>query len=984
MKFRFESDLPHQAAAIEAVCDLFRGAEKNATTFTVSRDPTDQLALEGKTLGYGNRLSLLDDDILGNLRDVQTRGGLQIDEALQTTDFTVEMETGTGKTYVYLRTIFELNKRFGFTKFVIVVPSVAIREGVNKSIAQMRDHFRALYDGVPFDSFVYSSDDLSKIRDFATASTVRVMVATVQSLGTKAAVFQQAREQTQDIPAVEWVAETRPIIIIDEPQSVDANPDGAGARIMKAMKPLVTLRYSATHVRQFHQIFRLDAFDAHDQGLVKSIEVDGAKIQDADNSPYVKLAGVRTANGIPRATIEIARQLIGHVQRELVTVDDGDDLVTASGGRTVYANMRIGTIDTRDGGSMQLMLPGDVVTLSVGEAHGDIDPNGLARAMIARTIKHHFDKELKNRPMGIKTLSLFFLNRVGDYRLYGEDGTPSLGPLAIMFEEEYRKLAANADYKTLFVDAPADPTTAHNGYFSADKKGRFVDYEEGRGGELNAASAKLRDRTFDLIMKDKERLLDEGEPLRFIFSHSALREGWDNPNVFQICALRSMGVERQRRQSIGRGLRLCVDKDGTRRRDEGLNLLTVVADEEYRAFARGLQEEIERDLDIKLGVVTADVFAGTVYALPGGGTAKLSAQESRAVYEALEGAGMLDGGRVNDRLRTAIADGSVPLPPTLSPEAATIVRERLTRLARTLKVADANAKGRVQLNLPVLQGHDFQALWSRISWKTTYRLEFDDATLIAACAAAIAGMPEPGLARVVFETGSVEMGREGVFVERTSTSIARKLETAKLPLPDLLGELQDRTDLPRAVLARILVESGRLAEATINPTAFLDACTVKINAAKRHVLVGGITYRRLDDRWAQELVFVPEEGVDEKRLLPVTKAPVDNVVFDSNVEKTFAADLNQSQAIRVFTKLPRAFRITTPLGTYNPDWAIARTDEDDERVYLVTETKGDLNALRDAEKDQIACGKAHFTALGVTFTTARTLTDVLTVRVPAA
>ena len=692
MKFRFESDLPHQAAAIEAVCDLFRGAEKNATTFTVARDPADQLALEGKTLGYGNRLSLLDDDILANLRDVQARGGLQIDAALTSTDFTVEMETGTGKTYVYLRTIFELNKRFGFTKFVIVVPSVAIREGVNKSIAQMRDHFRALYDGVPFDSFVYSSDDLSKIRDFAAASTIRVMVATVQSLGTRAAVFQQAREQTQDIPAVEWVAETRPIIIIDEPQSVDANPDGAGARIMKAMQPLATLRYSATHVRQFHQVFRLDAFDAHDQGLVKSIEVDGAKIEDADNSPYVKLIGVRTTKGMPRATIEIARQFIGYVKREAVTVDDGDDLVQVSGGRTVYANMRIGTVDARDGGSMQLMLPGAVATLRVGAAHGDVDPNSLARAMIARTIKHHFDKELKNRPMGIKTLSLFFLNRVGDYRVYGEDGTPAPGPLATIFEEEYRKLAANPVYKTLFVTAPAEPAMAHNGYFSADRRGRFVDYEEGRTGELNAASVKLRDNTFDLIMKDKERLLDEAEPLRFLFSHSALREGWDNPNVFQICALRSMGVERQRRQSIGRGLRLCVDSEGARRRDEGLNLLTVVADEEYGAFAKGLQDEIERDLGIKLGVVTADVFAGLVYPVHDGGTATLSVRESRAVFEALSSAGMLDSGKVNDRLRAAISEGTVPLPPDLAPEAARIVRERLTRLARTLKVADANAR----------------------------------------------------------------------------------------------------------------------------------------------------------------------------------------------------------------------------------------------------------------------------------------------------
>lgn len=977
MKFRFESDLPHQTAATEAVCDLFRGAETNATTFTVMQDPTGQLPLAGKTLGYGNRLSLLDDDVLTNLRDVQARAGLNIDETLNTMDFTVEMETGTGKTYVYLRTIFELNRRYGFTKFVIVVPSVAIREGVNKSIAQMRAHFHDLYDGVPFDSFVYNSSRLDQIKDFATASTIRVMVATIQSLGTQTAVFQQAREQTQDIPAVEWVAETRPIVIIDEPQSVDANPNGAGAQILKAMKPLASLRYSATHVRQFHQVYRLDAFDAHDQELVKSIEVDGAKIQDAENSPLVKLLRVEAKRGqLPRARVEVSVQYLTHTQREEKWVNDGDDLHHDVTGRAIYANMTIGTIDARDGGSIQLLLPSEVKVLRPGESHGDVDADSLSRAMIARTIKHHFDKEVRNRPMGIKTLSLFFLNRVADYRDYAEDGTPRPGKLALVFEEEYRKLATRAEYKTLFVDAPADPATAHDGYFSQDKKGRFVEYEEGRGGELNAASAKLRDSTFDLIMKDKERLLDEKEPLRFIFSHSALREGWDNPNVFQICVLRAMGVERQRRQSIGRGLRLAVDDKGVRRRDEGLNRLTVVSDEQFQTFAKGLQNEVEQALGVKLGVVERDLFAGLHYALPDGGTGVIGVAESRAVYEALDAAGMIDGGKVNDRLRTALAEGNVPLPTDLPEAAARIVRERLSRLARTLKITDANRTGRVNLNLDVLNGHDFQQLWSRISWKTTYRLDFDDDALIAACAKAIADMPEPGTARVVFETGAIEMGREGVFVTRTATSVPRKLQTEKLPVPDLLSELQDRTDLPRAVIAKILVQSGRLAEATVNPTAFLDACTVQINSAKRTVLVGGIAYTRLDERWAQEL-FQPEDDVDVARMVVVKRAPVDAIVVDSSVERTFATDLEDSEAVRVFAKLPKAFKITTPLGTYNPDWAIARDADDEARVYLITETKGDLNTLREAERDQIRCGAAHFSALDVPFTTATSLTGVL-------
>ena len=442
MQFQFEPGLPHQLAAIEAVCGLFTGQEVNQTTFTVAPGQiAGQLALAEEMRGYGNRSRLLPEEILANLREVQASNALEVDETIESMDFTIEMETGTGKTYVYLRTVFELNRRYGFTKFVIVVPSVAIREGVKKQIDQTREHFRALYDGVPFDSFVYDSSDLSKIRDFATASTIRVMVATVQSLATKTAVFQQAREQTQDIPAVEWVAETRPILIIDEPQSVDAREGGAGQQIMAAMKPLTTLRYSATHARKYHQVFRLDAFDAHDRGLVKSIEVDGARIQDADASPYVRLIEVQARKGhVPRAKIELGIQQAAQVARKMIWVNDGDDLEVESRGRSVYANIRIGTIDAKRN-TMQLVVPGEVKTLGRGDAHADVDPDSLDRAMVRQTIEHHFRKELRNKPMGIKTLSLFFINKVADYRAYDAAGTAQPGRLVAAFEEEYRKLA---------------------------------------------------------------------------------------------------------------------------------------------------------------------------------------------------------------------------------------------------------------------------------------------------------------------------------------------------------------------------------------------------------------------------------------------------------------------------------------------------------------------------------------------------------------
>lgn len=996
MKFVFEAELPHQVAAIASVVDLFAGQEERQSLFTIApRQIAGELEYNEKLLGYANRFDLLDEAVLENLHIVQNRHALPASPELNVAakgkkdaggdygmDFTVEMETGTGKTYVYLRTIFELNRRYGFTKFVIVVPSVAIREGVKKTIEQTRDHFRQIYDGVPFESFVYDSSDLSRIIDFASSSSIRVMIATVQSLGSKAAVFQQAREQTRDIPGVEWVKSTRPIIIVDEPQSVDANPNGAGRQIMRAMQPLATIRYSATHVAKFHPVYRLDAFDAHDRGLVKSIEVDGAQIQDADNSPYVKLLEVEARKGhFPRARIEIAKQMKGGVSRQSVWVADNDMLEDASGGRTVYAGYRIGNIEKmRGAGTMQLVVPGDgVKALEVGDSWGDVDAASLARAMVRQTIEHHFRKELRNRPLKIKTLSLFFIDKVADYRLYDESGTAQPGPLAILFQEEYAKLAAQPRYQSLFATVPADAVRAHDGYFSQDKKGRFTEPTLNAAGELsNQKSRDDAERTFDLIMKDKERLLDEAEPLRFLFSHSALREGWDNPNVFQICSLREMASETRRRQSIGRGLRLCVDQTGQRRRDEGLNVLTVIAQEGYKEFAEGLQTEMERDLEVKLGIVTADLFAGLTYVLPDGGTAVVSVKESRAVFDGLTEAGLIDDkGHAKPELRTALAQNAVPLPADLPEQAAKLVRDMLHRLARKVPVSDARAKGQVNLNLTVLEGHAFKALWDRISRKTTYRLDFDDAALVARCAQALRDMPRPGEARVTFELAEMLIGRDGVTPEKVGTSQPQRLAATRLDVPDLLGELQNRTELPRKVLADILVQSGRLADAAVNPSAFVDAVTAIIQAGKRLMMTDGIVYKPLDEWWAQSL-FAAEADVPLDRLVPVEHAPLDQIVTDSKIEAELAKALDISGSIKVFAKLPQGFKITTPLGTYNPDWAIVRQHDDREDVYLVTESKGDLNTLREAEKAQIACGKAHFEALSVPFVTATNLDGILT------
>lgn len=995
MKFKFEPDLQHQAAAIDAVVDLFAGQEEKQSLFTIAPKQVEgELEYNEKLLGYANRCDLLPEQILENLHVVQDRNALPASPELEVKgdrrsgegdygmDFTVEMETGTGKTYVYLRTIFELNRRYGFTKFVIVVPSVAIREGVKKTIEQTRDHFRQLYDGVPFESFVYDSSDLSRIIDFASSSSIRVMIATVQSLGSKAAVFQQAREQTRDIPGVEWVKSTRPILIVDEPQSTGRTADSAGRKIMRAMEPLASIGYSATHEFDFHPIYRLDAFDAHERGLVKSIEVDGARIQDAENSPYVKLLEVETKKGqLPRARVEIAKQQAGSVSRKSIWVYDGDVLSDShiSGGRSIYNDYRVGIIQKmgRSAGTMQLMVPGHgVETLGIGDSWGDVDTGSLSRAMIRQTIEHHFKKELRNRPLGIKTLSLFFVDAVKDYREYDEAGVASPGPLATVFEEEYAKLSALPRFQSLFVDVPADAAKAHGGYFSQDK--RSVTPFEEKSFAKSTKEELVETHTFDLIMKDKERLLDEAEPLRFLFSHSALREGWDNPNVFQICSLREMASETRRRQSIGRGLRLCVDNEGQRRRDEGLNVLTVVAQESYAEYAEGLQKEMEKELKVKLGLVTVDLFAGLTYPLPSGETGTLKVNESRAIFDGLLVAGLIeDNGKAKEELRTALATNTLPLPVDLPDEARKLVRERLTRIARKLPIRDARAKGQVKLNLAVLEGHDFQELWKRISRKTTYRLDFDDAALVARCAKAMADMPPPGEARVTFELADMLIGREGVTGEKRSMSAPQRLATSKLDLPDLLGELQNRTELPRKVIADILVQSGRLEDATINPSAFVDAAVAIIQAGKRLMMTDGIVYKPLDEWWAQDL-FHEEDEVPLERMVKVSKAPLDHIVTDSTtVEAPLAQALNMSGAIKVFAKLPQGFKITTPLGTYNPDWAIVREHDEGEDVYLVSESKGDLNTLREAEKAQIACGKAHFRSLDVPFVTATNLDGIL-------
>jgi type III restriction enzyme len=986
MKLHFEPDLEYQRVAIEAICDLFRGQEICRTEFTVTHDAADpqlRMGFAENDLGIGNRLQLLDEEFLANLKAVQLRNGLRPSDMLASNDFTVEMETGTGKTYVYLRTIFELNKRYGFTKFVIVVPSVAIKEGVYKSLQMTEDHFRAFYAGVPYEYFLYDSAKLGQVRNFATSPHIQIMVVTVGAINKKDVNnLYKPTEKTGDEKPIDLIRATRPVVIVDEPQSVDGGLEGQGRKALEEMGPLCTLRYSATHADKHHMVFRLDAVDAYERQLVKQIEVASLEVQDAHNRPYVRLISTSNKRNVISARVELDVQHPTDVRREQKPVQDGDDLEQVTG-RAVYANCRIGEIRVGKGReAMEIRIPNDDRWLTPGQAVGDVDADAMRRQMIRRTIKEHLDKERRLRPRGIKVLSLFFIDAVERYRRYSEDGQELKGPYAQLFEEEYRRLARDPDYRTLFqdVDVESDAAEVHDGYFSIDKKGRLTDTAENNQGNRDNA-----ERAYNLIMRDKERLLSFDTKLKFVFSHSALREGWDNPNVFQICALREMGTERERRQTIGRGLRLCVNQDGERLRGFDPNTLTVIAYESYEAFAENLQKEIEEDTGIRFGIVEKYQFAA-IPVTDAGVTAALGVERSETLWQHLRDHGLVDAkGKVQDLLRKALKDEAVPLPDAFEAQRPAIL-EILAKLAGRFAIKNADERRPVKTRGAVLNSEAFRALWDRIKHKTTYRVRFDAEKLIADCTRAIQDGPLVQRTRVQIRKADVAIGRGGVETVATTTDAPAALDEQDVPLPDILTDLQDRTQLTRRSIARILIDSGRLDDFKKNPQQFIEIAAAAINKTKRLALVDGIRYQRVGDSeyYAQELFQQEELTGYLKNMLPSDKSPYEDVVYDLGGERTFAEQLEKNSAIKVYAKLPGWFKVPTPLGSYNPDWAVLVEAEGKERLYFVVETKSSLftEDLRRTEAGKIRCGQAHFEALRVgerpaKYIQARSLDDLM-------
>jgi len=1009
MKLHFEPNLEYQLQAVEAVCGLFHGQEICRTEFTVTHDTANRhVALFENDLGIGNRLNLLDDELLANLHTIQLRHGLAPSVLLGSRDFTVEMETGTGKTYVYLRTIFELNKRYGFTKFVILVPSVAIKAGVYHTIATAADHLKGLYAGAPFDFFLYDSGKLGQVRNFATSPEVQIMVMTVgainkfgdeQQTQTEEAGEGNRSEKSKNVmyrpsekiggeKPIDLIRATRPILIVDEPQSVEGGLDGRGRKAMGRMSPLCNLRYSATPKHAHHMVFKLDAVDAYERKLVKQIEVAAAHVEGGHNRPYVRLLSVSNKRGVFTARVELDSMAAIGVIRKKVTVRDNDDLEMTTG-RAVYAGCQVGEIRVSKGDEfLELRYPGGEQFLRLDQAYGDLEPLALQRQMINRTIKEHFDKEKRLSPQHIKVLTLFFVDAVEKYRTYDAQGNPLKGDYARLFEEEYLRLAKHPDYQALFedVDLTTAAGAAHNGYFSIDRKkvnGKTVERLKNTQGTTPADND-----TYNLIMHDKERLLSFDTPLKFIFSHSALREGWDNPNVFQICALREMYTEQQRRQTIGRGLRLCVKAVGNefiRVRGFEINTLTVIATESYEQFAENLQKEIEEETGIRFGIVESHQFAGVTATSAGGQPAPLGIEVSKILWDHLKTAGFIDAkGKVQDCLRTVLKDGSLTLPEPFAAQLPQIA-EILRKLAGRLEIKNADERRQVKCRQAVLQSSDFKALWDRIKYECSYRLQFDNDKLLTTCIKSLANAPPIAKTRLRWRKADLAMGRAGVDTKETNTSAPVTLDEGDIALPDILTELQDTTKLTRRSILRILAESGRLDDFRHNPQQFIELSTEIINRAKSMALVDGIRYQRTGNEsfYTQQLFETKELSGYFRSMIDTNKGVHEQVVYQSENERAFAVSLEANEAVKLYVKLPGWFRIPTPLGPYNPDWAVLLEKDGTKRLYLVVETKTSLFAddLRENESAKIACGKAHFEALAVgetpaQYVVARSLDDL--------
>lgn len=968
MKIKFSDSLEYQREAIDSIVNVFEGQNIAQDNFTVSVRGA-QVGLFENELGIGNRIDITREDLKENIHAVQLENALPLTSFVKekALNLSVEMETGTGKTYVYLRTIFELNKKYGFTKFIIVVPSIAIKEGVYKSLEITQEHFKNLYDNTIYNYFIYDSQKLEQVRSFATSSNIEIMVINIDAFRksfvdpekeTSANIIHRNNDRLSGHKPIEFIQQTNPIVIIDEPQSVDNTPKSKEA--IASLNPLAVLRYSATHKEKLNMVYKLDSVDAYEKELVKQIEVISVMPKDSNNNPYIKLVSATSGKSGISAKVEIDVLDKGKVKRVAKTVKKGTDLAQLTD-RELYEGFIIDEIYCEKGKEYITFTTNDIL-IQKGEAYGDIDQDELKRVQIRKTIEEHLNKELKLTKEGIKVLSLFFIDRVANYRYYDEEGNPQKGKYALMFEEEYRKFIRKPKYNTLFMDVDIDTAAeeVHDGYFATDRKGKAADTKGNTQADEDA---------YSLIMKDKERLLSFDTKLKFIFSHSALREGWDNPNVFQICTLNETKSEIKKRQEIGRGLRLAVNQEGERVYGHDINTLTVMVNESYEDFVTNLQKEMEEEEGIKFGIVDKFIFSSIVYKKEDRSLAHVGAEESEKIWSHLKNNDYIDSkGNVKEKLKIDLKNNKLQLPEEFKAVEA-MVAKKLGRIVGDLSnIKDGSKKREIHLNKEKFLGPEFTELWNRIKYKTTYSVDFDSQQLIKECVKVIKEDLKVGRSKVEITKAKTALAHEdGVTIKEKSTSFSEINEHNDLP--DILTYLQNETNLTRRTIAEILVQSGRLEDFKKNPSKFMQEVGLIIKNTLNSFIVDGIKYEKIGNQeYAVQEIFKNEElyGYLTEDIVESKRSIYNYVKYDSNIEKSFAEELEDNDNVKVYAKLPSNFKIDTPIGKYNPDWAILIEKDGEEKLYFVVETKGtdQLSLLKDSEKNKIRCGKAHFKALG--------------------
>ena len=997
MKLRFKHQ-KFQADAAKAVVDVFAGQPYLTPSYMMDKGSgfyQQTLTDEQDFTGWSNQKivpELGDRLILEHLQKIQRNNQIQPSDKLEGRyNLTIEMETGVGKTYTYIKTMYELNKHYGWSKFIVVVPSIAIREGVYKSFQVTQDHFTEEY-GKKIRFFIYNSAQLTEIDRFASDSSINVMIINSQAFNAKGKdarrIYMKLDEFRSRRP-IDIIAKTNPILIIDEPQSVEGKQTKEN---LKQFNPLLTLRYSATHKSDsiYNMVYRLDAMEAYNKRLVKKIAVKGiTESGSTATESYVYLESINLSKSAPTVTIQFDCKGASGIRKITRTVSEGYSLYDNSGHMEEYKEgFVVSRIDGRDD-SVEFI---NGIKIYAGDVIGKISEDQLRRIQIRETILSHIQRERELFYKGIKVLSLFFIDEVAKYKQYDDAGQPMNGIYADMFEEEYKDIIENMqlsigagdgedEYLKYLQSIPADKT--HAGYFSIDKKGKMIDSKVGRK-ETTTDDVDA----YDLIMKNKELLLDRNpkkSPVRFIFSHSALREGWDNPNVFQICTLKQSSSDVRKRQEVGRGLRLCVNQDGERMDTNVLgndvhnvNVLTVIASESYDSFAKGLQTELAEAVADRPKAVTAELFIDKVIKDDQGNEQVIDSDMGHAIQFDLIVNGYIDKkGILTDKYYEDKANGELKVADEVADSAASVI-EIIDSVydSRTMQPENARSNN-VELKVEddKLAMPEFKALWNRINSKSVYVVDFDTDELVRKSIAALDGKLRVSKIYFKVETGAMEQikSREDLvsgasFVKEESASYGNTIAASSNVKYDLIGKLVDETGLTRKAIIQILkgIQPVVFNQFKDNPEEFIIKAAALINDEKATAIIEHITYDVMDEKYGTEVFTDPTiKGRLGTNAMKAKKHLYDHIVYDSTNEKDFATELDINTDVAVYVKLPDGFYINTPVGHYNPDWAIAFYEGTVKHIYFVAETKGSMRSmqLREIEKSKIHCAQEHFKAI---------------------